>query len=408
MDLLAATHAITDYLGLRRGWPDWRATHAFQLAYNASLPGLTGTTPLKADGIYGPKTTAAVGETIAWFENLGQWTDVVAAPAAHPAAVATSGFSGEPIVRAPGGYWVWGRGCMEPGGGIVPAWGFVPGEPSHAGVVAGFDLGHIVEDITHPDAGKIASDVYHIATTVLPPALVAKEVVHVKEHGWGAIPADAEHAERDVAHAVRNVDQVVKDARPYVDFGLSAIEGVTSMIPGLGTGISAALGTAQAILDGGGPLEIAIRTAYATIPIPDGLRQITDPIVDAVLALASGKSVTDAAIYAIRDKLPPGLPQQVFDTLAHVLAKKVSIVKKPGAVQAHFVTRYTRGKLAANAASAHHIPPPVAAHLARIRPLPPGSAALAAVPRPRPAPPIVRPPTVVPLAPTEPAPETAP
>jgi hypothetical protein len=33
--------------------------------------------------------------------------------------------SGEPIVRTANGYWVWGRGCTQPGGGIAPAWGFV-------------------------------------------------------------------------------------------------------------------------------------------------------------------------------------------------------------------------------------------------------------------------------------------
>jgi hypothetical protein len=33
--------------------------------------------------------------------------------------------SGEPIVRTKDGFWVWGRGCTQPGGGIVPAWGFV-------------------------------------------------------------------------------------------------------------------------------------------------------------------------------------------------------------------------------------------------------------------------------------------
>jgi hypothetical protein len=33
--------------------------------------------------------------------------------------------TGEPIVRRPGGYWVWGRGCTQPGGGIMPHWGFV-------------------------------------------------------------------------------------------------------------------------------------------------------------------------------------------------------------------------------------------------------------------------------------------
>jgi hypothetical protein len=33
--------------------------------------------------------------------------------------------SGEPIVQTNGGYWVWGRGCTQPGGGIVPSWSFV-------------------------------------------------------------------------------------------------------------------------------------------------------------------------------------------------------------------------------------------------------------------------------------------
>jgi hypothetical protein len=33
--------------------------------------------------------------------------------------------TGEPIVRTREGYWVWGRGCTQPGGGIMPHWGFV-------------------------------------------------------------------------------------------------------------------------------------------------------------------------------------------------------------------------------------------------------------------------------------------
>lgn len=40
-----------------------------------------------------------------------------------PTKIDTS--SGEPIVRTVDGYWVWGRGCTQPGGGLVPAWGFV-------------------------------------------------------------------------------------------------------------------------------------------------------------------------------------------------------------------------------------------------------------------------------------------
>jgi hypothetical protein len=41
----------------------------------------------------------------------------------HPRDIDVS--SGEPIVRTADGYWVWGRGCTQPGGGIAPAWGFV-------------------------------------------------------------------------------------------------------------------------------------------------------------------------------------------------------------------------------------------------------------------------------------------
>src|SRR5580658_5603113 len=40
--------------------------------------------------------------------------------------------SGEPIVRTANGYWVWGRGCTQPGGGIAPAWGFVRARPRAA------------------------------------------------------------------------------------------------------------------------------------------------------------------------------------------------------------------------------------------------------------------------------------
>ena len=47
----------------------------------------------------------------------------------HPTAAAAGQVdisTGEPIVRTRDGYWVYGRGCTQPGGGIAPAWGFVP------------------------------------------------------------------------------------------------------------------------------------------------------------------------------------------------------------------------------------------------------------------------------------------
>ena len=216
MDLALATHHVVDHLGLVRGWPDWIATHDFQVAFNGRIPAFTGTTPLKLDGIYGPRTSAAVGEAIAWLEQQGLWSDTPAS------SVATSGF----------------------------------------------DLGQVVHDVTHPDLKRVAHDTLNLATTIDLPALAVKEGVHVVQStGWGRARPRRGPRRRPIAvvHAVKDVDQVVRAALPYIDKGLSAVEGVTSMIPGIGTGIGAALGTAQAILDGGGTLAIAIRTsAYAT------------------------------------------------------------------------------------------------------------------------------------------------
>lgn len=49
--------------------------------------------------------------------------------------------SGEPIVRLSDGYWVYGRSCMQPGGGMVPAWGFVESSaPETHGTGADVDL----------------------------------------------------------------------------------------------------------------------------------------------------------------------------------------------------------------------------------------------------------------------------
>jgi hypothetical protein len=66
--------------------------------------------------------------------------------------------SGDPIVRTRNGYWVYGRGCTEPGGGIVPGWGFVRTAP----------IGFGQEEILAPVVAASASPwTLAIATTVL-------------------------------------------------------------------------------------------------------------------------------------------------------------------------------------------------------------------------------------------------
>jgi hypothetical protein len=124
---------------------------------------------------------------------------------------------------------------------------------------------------------------------------------------------------------------------------LSAAQGLISLVPGIGTGISAAIGAAEALLAGGSPIDIAIRTAYGAIPIPPGLRDITDTVLDAVLAIADGKNVTDAALTVARDRVPAGVPRDVFDTLANIVVKHRPITKVVEDVANHYVSQYTKG-----------------------------------------------------------------
>lgn len=132
-----------------------------------------------------------------------------------------------------------------------------------------------------------------------------------------------------------------KDLEKMAKQDLQTAQGVISLFPGIGTGISAAIGAGLAILDGGGALEIAIKTAYGMIPIPPGIRQVTDTVLDAVLALIEHPNdLSEVAIQVVRDKIPAGLPRDVFDTLAHIVVKHVPIQKAAGQLAEHFVAQY--------------------------------------------------------------------
>jgi hypothetical protein len=215
-----------------------------------------------------------------------------------------------------------------------------------------------------------------------------------------AIPALQQVKEplKQAAHAVESAAPPV--IRQVADPVMSATESVLSLIPGIGTGLSAAIGAAQGLLDGGSPLDVAIHAAYAMIPIPPGLRQVCDPIVDALLGLADGKQITDVALQVIRDRLPEGLPRDVFDTLVHVIAGSGKpIVKDTSAKREHMVASYTQGHAAAvDRGLARHVPARVSKSLEG---LPPSHAKFPPAARAGPAP---RPPgsrVSVSLAPAE-------
>jgi hypothetical protein len=122
---------------------------------------------------------------------------------------------------------------------------------------------------------------------------------------------------------------------------LSMAQDVISLVPGVGTGISSAISAGLAVLEGGSPLEIAIKAAYGAIPIPPGIRNVTDIVLDTVLRLAfHGASLTDVAINAARDEVPAGIPRDVFDTLINLVVHKQPVQRVAGGLLEHFVSQY--------------------------------------------------------------------
>jgi hypothetical protein len=135
----------------------------------------------------------------------------------------------------------------------------------------------------------------------------------------------------------------VNKLKSMADQELAEMQGVVSLVPGIGSGISAALGAAEALLHGGAPLEIALRAAYGALPIPPGIRQVTDTVLEAVLQIIKGGDITDAALAIVRDRIPSGMPRDVFDTLVNVIGKHQPITKAAEQLAGHYVTQYTQG-----------------------------------------------------------------
>jgi hypothetical protein len=142
-----------------------------------------------------------------------------------------------------------------------------------------------------------------------------------------------------MADALRRGD--FKALRNIVEGDLTMVQGVISLLPGIGTGVSAAIGAGVAVLDGGGSLEIALHTAYGAIPIPPGLRSVTDGVLDGVLGLVRHGPVTDAALAVARNAIPSGIARDVFDTLVKLVAHHRPITHVAADLVGTYVQRYT-------------------------------------------------------------------
>jgi len=167
------------------------------------------------------------------------------------------------------------------------------------------------------------------------PALVASHVPVLRDIEKALNPLDAW---QDIAHALRRGD--FRAVQEIAKNQLSRTQGALSLVPGVGTGVSAEISAGLAVLQGGSPLDVALRTAYGAIPIPPGLRQITDSVLESVLTLAHGGSLTEVAIQVARDKVPAGLPREVFDTLVQLVVHRTPLAHAAQGLADHFVRQY--------------------------------------------------------------------
>lgn len=175
-----------------------------------------------------------------------------------------------------------------------------------------------------------------VAKVVDIPVLLASQVPGLGDIVKGFSPLEKY---QQMLGAIQKGD--INALKKMAEHELSLAQSVISLVPGVGTGISAAIGAGLAALEGGSPLDIAIRIAYGAIPIPPGLRNLTDVVLDAVLALlANPHDLSEVGIQVARDRVPAGLPRDVFDTLAHLVIKRVPLRKAAGALADHYVQQY--------------------------------------------------------------------
>ncbi len=148
---------------------------------------------------------------------------------------------------------------------------------------------------------------------------------------WNLTPAGMAMRAVEGAGQVLQGKNVFKVARDMVQSGvkdlgnvLSAASAVTAFVPGLGTGVAAALGAAGALAQGKPITEALIASVRSAIP-GGALAQAA---FDVASGLIKGQSLSEAALSAARKQLPGGpAAQAAFDAaLALTQGKKLQDV----------------------------------------------------------------------------------
>lgn len=133
--------------------------------------------------------------------------------------------------------------------------------------------------------------------------------------------ASGERLDHVAVDALKAQLKIVKDVAPYA-------QTVVSFVPGIGTGVSAAIGAGAALAEG----QSITQAAKAAIrgAIPGG--PIAAAGFDLATKVASGENVAKAALETARNQLPQGA-QQAFDIgLAVVTGEKIQTALTKGLV----------------------------------------------------------------------------
>ena len=114
--------------------------------------------------------------------------------------------------------------------------------------------------------------------------------------------ASGERLDHVAVDALKDQIKTIKDEAPYAQM-------VVSLVPGIGTGVAAAIGAGAALVEGRSiteSLKAGIRGA-----LPGGA--LAQAAFDTAVKVAGGENVAQAALESSRNLLPPGPAQSAFD-----------------------------------------------------------------------------------------------
>jgi hypothetical protein len=114
--------------------------------------------------------------------------------------------------------------------------------------------------------------------------------------------ASGARLDRAVLKSLKDQVRIAKEAAPYA-------QAVVSMVPGVGTGVSAAIGAGVALAEGRGIDEAAKAAIKGALPGGPA----ASAAFDTAMNLAEGQDLDEAALNAARELVPEGPGRQAFD-----------------------------------------------------------------------------------------------